>query len=114
MALPRSYLTSTKNLSAILEAIRSAQAPEKFTIRFLESLDFSSTNDRLIIGVLKSLGFLSTDNAKPTERYFKFLDQSQAAAVLAEGIKEAYADLFQINRNANTLPKLDVMNKMKT
>jgi uncharacterized protein DUF5343 len=40
MALPRSYLTSAKNLSAILESMKGAQAPNKFTIKFLESLDF--------------------------------------------------------------------------
>jgi len=114
MPLPRSYLTSTKNLSQILDSIKAAQAPDKFTIKFLESLDFKSTSDRLIIAVLKSLGFLTPDNAKPTERYFKFLDQTQSAAVLAEGIREAYSDLFQVNKNANTLAKSDVMNKMKT
>jgi hypothetical protein len=114
MALPRSYLTSTKNLAQILDSIKAAQAPEKFTIKFLESLDFKSTSDRLIIAVLKALGFLSTDNARPTERYFRFLDQTQSAAVLAEGVREAYADLFQVNKNANTLTKSDALNKMKT
>jgi hypothetical protein len=113
MALPRSYLTSTKNLSAILDAIKSAQAPERFTIKFLESLDFKSTTDRLIIGVLKSLGFLTAD-AKPTERYFRFLDQTQSAVVLAEGIREAYSDLFQVKTNAQTLSQSEIVNKLKT
>lgn len=114
MALPRSYLTSVKNLPAIFEAIKTAQAPDKFTIRFLESLDFKSTSDRLIIGVLKSLGFLTNDNAQPTDRYFRFLDQTQSAQVLAEAIRDAYKDLFQVNKNANTLSKTDLINKMKT
>jgi Family of unknown function (DUF5343) len=113
MALPRSYLTSTKNLPAILESLKSAQAPEKFTIRFLESLDFKSNPDRLIIGVLKALGFLSPD-AKPTDRYFRFLDQTQSAAVLAEGVREAYSDLFQVNKNAQTLSQNELVNKFKT
>ena len=60
MALPKSYLTSIKNLSAILNAIKTAQAPPKFTQKFLESLGFKTTADRLIIGVLKSLRFLKT------------------------------------------------------
>jgi hypothetical protein len=111
MALPRSYLTSTKNLPAILEAIKSAQAPERFTIKFLESLDFKSTADRLMIGVLKSLGFITAD-AKPTDRYFRFLDQTQSAAVLAEAIREAYSDLFQVNKNAQTLSQSEVIKKV--
>ena len=113
MSLPTSYLTSTKNLSAILDAIKGAQAPEKFTTRFLESLDFKSATDRLIIGVLKSLGFLD-DVGKPTERYFQFLDQTQSASVLAQGIEEAYEDLFRININADKMTKQDVMSKFKT
>ena len=113
MALPKSYMTTVKNLGAILEAIKSAQAPQVFTTKFLESLDFKSTYDRLIVGVLQSLGFLTAEK-KPTERYFKFLDQTQSDIVLAEGIREAYADLFQINRNANTFAKQEVINKFKT
>jgi hypothetical protein len=113
MALPTSYLTSTKNLGGILNSIVGAQAPEKFTTRFLESLDYKSNSDRLVIGVLKSLGFLA-DDGRPTQRYFDYLDQTQSDAVLAEAIREAYADLFQINKNANQMSKSEVMNKFKT
>ncbi len=113
MALPRSYLTSVKNLASILSAIQGAQAPDKFTIKFLESLDFKSTSDRLIIGVLKSVGFLGPEG-QPTDRYFRFLDQTQSPAVLAEGIREAYAELFQVNKNAQNLSQTEVINKLKT
>ena len=51
MALPTSYLTSVKNLPAILAAIQQAKAPERFTQRFLESLEFKSNSDRLMIGL---------------------------------------------------------------
>jgi Family of unknown function (DUF5343) len=88
VALPKAYLTSTRNLAAILNAIQGAKAPSKFTQRFLQSLEFKSPNDRLIIGVLKALKFLS-DDGTPTQRYFAFLDQTQSARVLAEGIREA-------------------------
>jgi hypothetical protein len=57
MAVPTSYLTTTKNLGKILASIQNAQAPKQFTTRFLASLGFASAADRLIIGVLKSLGF---------------------------------------------------------
>lgn len=113
MALPKSYLTSTKNLSTMLNAIKTAQAPDKFTQKFLATLEFTSSNDRLIIGVLKSLGFLA-DDGKPTQRYYEFLDQTQSARVLAEGIREAYQDLFAVNINAHKMTKDDVANKFKT
>jgi len=113
MALPKSYLTSAKNLSGILSAIRSAQAPDKFTIAFLESLDFKSSSDRLIIGVLKSMGFIDNES-KPTDRYFRFLDQTQSGSVLAEGIRSAYSDLFQVNTSAHKLSRSELINKFKT
>lgn len=113
MSVPTSYLTSLKNLKAILAAIQNGQAPKKFTTRFLASLGFTSVNDRLIIGVLKSLGFLNPDGA-PTKRYYEFLDQTQSKRVLADGVREAYADLFQINRKAQELANTEIRNKLKT
>src|SRR5438552_6098324 len=113
MALPTSYLTSAKNLGSILNSIVGAQAPEKFTTRFLESLDHKASTDRLIIGVLKSLGFLA-DDGHPTRRYYDYLDQTRSALVMAQAIKEAYADLFQVNKSANKMTKAEVINKFKT
>ncbi len=82
-------------------------------MRFLESLEFKSNTDRLIVGVLKALGFLHADG-RPTERYYRYLDQTQSEIVLAEGIREAYFDLFQVDRNAHRLAQNVVVNKFKT
>jgi len=113
MALPTSYLTSSKNCGAILHEMQSAQAPDRFTIKFLEGLGYKSTNDRLIIGVLKSLGFL-LDDGKPTQRYFDYLDQTQAEIILAEAIREAYADLFRVRKDAQKLSPDEIKNKFRT
>ena len=113
MALIPSYLITTKNLEAFLNSLITAKAPEAFTQKFLESLEFKSSNDRLYIGLLKGLGFLDA-NAVPTERYFKFLDQSQSKQVLAEAIQEAYGDLFAVNKKANELTQKEVKNKLRT
>ena len=37
-----------------------------------------------------------------------FLDQTEAPEVLAEGLQDAYTDLFRINRNANELGRTDL------
>lgn len=113
MGLTTAYLVSTKNLNSILAALQNAQAPQRFTTRFLASLGYKSPNDRLIIGVLKGLGFLD-DSGAPTEQYFKFLDTTEAKRILVGGIRIAYEDLFRININANELPQADVKNKLKT
>jgi len=113
MPLSATYLQTTKNVDSFFNSLITAKAPEVFTQRFLESLEFKSTNDRLFIGVLKSLGFLDA-NGKPTERYFRFLDQSQSKRVLAEALQEAYSDLFAVNTKANDLTATEVKNKFRT
>lgn len=113
MSLPNAYLTSFKNTPDILKAIEAAQAPDRFALKFLEGLGYASSNDRTIINVLKALGFLD-DSGVPTNRYHRYLDQTQSALVLAEGIREAYEDLFRVNRNAHTMSANEVKNKMKT
>ena len=113
MALPEQYLITTKNLDAFLNSLLNAQAPSKFTNKFLEQLEFKSTNDRLLIGVLKLLGLIDNSGI-PQDRYFKFLDQTQSKQVLADAIKEAYADLFTVNVKANDMPVGEVKNKLKT
>lgn len=113
MALPEQYLLTTKNVDAFFNSILNAQAPSKFTNKFLEQLEFKSTNDRLFIGVLKALKFIDA-NSVPQERYFRFLDQTQSKQVLAEAITDAYSDLFAINTKANEMSSSEVKNKLKT
>ncbi|SFV33362.1 DUF5343 domain-containing protein [Thermoflavifilum thermophilum] len=113
MALPEQYLVTTKNLSAFFNSLVNAQPPAKFTNKFLEQLEFKSTNDRLYIGVLKALKFVDA-NGVPQERYFRFIDQTQSKQVLAEAIKDAYSDLFAVNKKANEMIAAEVKNKLRT
>ena len=104
---------TVKNLDAFFNTLITAKAPEVFTQKFLESLEFTSSSDRLYIAVLKGLGFLDPTGV-PTDRYFKFLDQSQSKLILADAIREAYGDLFAININAQTFTAVEAKNKFKT
>ena len=113
MALPTSYLVTTKNLEAFLNAIKTAKAPERVNNKFLNNLEFASSNDRLLIGLLKSLGF-TDDSGVPTKRYFDFLDQTRSGLVLADAIREAYGDLFAINTKAQDLAIDEIKNKFRT
>lgn len=113
MALPDSYTIKTGSIQPYFDAMLEAQPPERFSTRFLESLGFTSTNDRLFIGILKDLGFLNRDGT-PQQRYFDFLDRSRSKSVLADGIREAYADLFAVNTKANELSIADAKNKLRT
>lgn len=97
MALATSYLVTTKNFDAIFTALLSAKAPANLTFGFLRTLGFTSSNDSLYIRLFKDLGLIDSANA-PTDKYFKFLDQSESKKVIAECVEEAYSDLFAINK----------------
>ena len=113
MSLADAYLVTTKNVDAFFNALLSAQAPESFGYKFLEQLDFTSSNDRLYIRVMKSLGFID-DAGTPSKRYYEFLDQTQSKTILASALREAYSDLFAINVKANEMSEDEVQNKLKT
>ncbi len=113
MTVMRQYMVSVKNVPGILKAIREGQAPERFTTRHLASLGFKNPADRVIISVLKGLGFL-TEAGAPTSRYVQYLDEAQSGVVLREAIEEAYSDLFKIRRDAQNYGLPEVRNKIKT
>ena len=96
MALTETYYTVVKNVSNIFNALLNARAPDKFTQKFLYDLGFTSVNDRPFITVLKGLGFID-EGGVPTQRYFDYLDEENSAKILAQGVREAYGDLFAVN-----------------
>ena len=113
MSLPDSYTQKPNAIAAYFDAVLDAQPPERFSIKFLENLGFASTNDRLFVSILKDLGFLNADGV-PQQRYFDFMDRSQSRRVVADGIREAYGDLFAVNTKANELTVTDIKNKLRT
>jgi hypothetical protein len=102
MPIPTSYMTSTKNVGNILQAIQKAGVPPKFTYDFLKKLGYPSSNDRPIIPLLKTMKFLDS-TGKPLERYRRYKDIPNAPAVLAEGIRDAYSDIFVVDQQAQAL-----------
>lgn len=113
MNLAESYTLKPGAIPAYFDAMLDAQPPERFSVKFLENLGFTSTNDRLFIGILKDLLFLNRDGA-PQTRYFEFLDRSLSKQVVAAGIRDAFAELFAINMRANDLSVEEVKNKLRT
>jgi Family of unknown function (DUF5343) len=113
MALAESYTFKTSAIPAYFDAILDAQPPERFSLKFLENLGFTTTTDRLFVGILKDLGFLNRDGA-PQKRYFDFLDRPQSKVILAEGIRDAFSDLFAVNTKANEFTSDQAKNKLRT
>ena len=113
MPLPDAYTVKPGSIPAYFDAMLQAGAPERFSVKFLEGLEFKSTNDRTLIAILKDLGFLDTD-AAPTKRYFEFLDKPLSRKVLAASIREAFSELFALNKDANKLAVEEVKGKLRT
>jgi hypothetical protein len=107
------YLVAVKNLGPFLEALRHAQAPEKVGLKFVEDIGFKSTNDRLFIPLLRAMKFVD-DAGKPTARYHSFLDDNEWKTVLADGIRDAFPDLFRVNKTAHTLSREQLTGKLKS
>lgn len=101
MSVPTAYLTTAKNVRDIFAAMQRAGVPKRVTYDFLKQLGFASSGDRPVIAVLKALRFLD-DSGVPTDRYRRFKDPAQAPGVLAEAMRDAYADVFTVDQSANS------------
>lgn len=97
------YLASNKNVEALFSTIQSAKVPDRFTQEFLATtIGLKGTNDRGMIPLLRSLGFLDQSGA-PTPNYRLLKNKESAKAAIAEGVKKAYSPLFEANENAHVL-----------
>ncbi|MCA9487505.1 MAG: DUF5343 domain-containing protein [Nanoarchaeota archaeon] len=107
------YVNSYGKIKELLESIKNAAVPQKFTHDFLyNTLGFKSTSDRALISFLKRLGFLSQENI-PTQIYKDFRVISLSKEILGKQIKECYSMLFQANVKAHELPQSDIQELIK-
>lgn len=97
------YLASNKNLEALFTTIQSAKVPDRFTQDFLgTTIGLKGTNDRMMIPLLRTLGFLETSGA-PTAAYRELKNRENAKRAIAKGVRSAYAPLFEANEAAHSL-----------
>lgn len=92
------FVLSNNRIPAFLDALGAAAKPPKLTQEFLKSLGFTSTNDRALIPLFRKLGFLNSDGV-PNEAFDALRVKDSRGTILAEKLRELYADLFAINTN---------------
>lgn len=103
MAQTLPYLSSYKNVGKLFEKILTAQRPDTFTHAYLrDTIGLKGTNDRQLISLLRTLGFLDSGN-RPMAAYDLLKNRSKAKGAIADGIKTAYSPLFKSNEKANEL-----------
>lgn len=105
------YTTKVGSLKAFLNKIKSKElgVPPKVTLQYLKSVGYKSTNDRPIVRVLKSIGFIDKSSGVPTKRFNDFrTDKSEQ--VMASALRETYAELFRMYSDPLKQSNEDLMN----
>jgi hypothetical protein len=102
------YVVQPGSIKKILEKVREAKTPDRFTTDFLDTkLGFRGGNYRQFIPLAKKLNLLNSDGT-PTELYKAFRNPTTAKASIAEAMKSGYQELFDRNEYAGNLSKEDL------
>ncbi|WNZ29950.1 MAG: DUF5343 domain-containing protein [Candidatus Bathyarchaeota archaeon] len=87
------YTNLAGKIPEYFDKFQEVGIPEKVNYKWLESIGFKSSNDRYIVKVLKHMNFID-DSGVPTERWQNLKNPPLVATIIADGIRDAYADLF--------------------
>ncbi|HTM44380.1 MAG TPA: DUF5343 domain-containing protein [Polyangiaceae bacterium] len=107
------YMTSTKNLAAIMQRIVEGAAPPKFGSGHLKRMGFKSSNDQGVVGVLRGLEFVD-DSGAPTARYHAYRDRVRSRAVLGQALREAYPEIFQLNETPSQADRAEIVGLIRS
>ncbi|MEZ6005384.1 MAG: DUF5343 domain-containing protein [Planctomycetota bacterium] len=102
------YLNAYGHISRVLDKIKTAAEPSRFTQDFLSTkLGLSGGSARPLIPFLKRVGFLASDGT-PTELYRQYRDSSTAGRAAATALCKGYETLFEMNEYAHELSDSDL------
>ncbi|MFB0585046.1 DUF5343 domain-containing protein [Aeromonas salmonicida] len=91
------YSTSPGTLEKILEKIKSAAEPERFTQDFLGTkLAIKGGTANACIPFLKKMGLVGSDG-KPTDLYREFRNPKKSRTALGKAFRNVYTRLFEMN-----------------
>ena len=104
------YMNATGLVAKVLEKIKVAATPDRFTQDYLATeLGFSGGSAKAFIPLAKKIAFLSSDGS-PTDLYKQFRNTNKAIskAAMAEAIRKGYSDIYSRNEYAHSLSKSDL------
>lgn len=91
------YSTSVGTLEKILEKIKTASVPERFTQDFVNTkLAMKGGTANACIPFLKKLGFVGTDGV-PSDLYREFRNPKKSRTALGKAFRKVYARLYEMN-----------------
>lgn len=102
------YAQTTGTLETMLEKIKTASVPEKFSHDFVSTkLSMKGGTPRAIVPFIKKMGLVSEDGT-PTERYKQFRNPNKSGAAIAAAMREVFSDLFEMNEYVYELNASDL------
>lgn len=102
------YVQVTGTLESMLDKIKSASVPERFSQDFVSTkLLLKGGTARAIIPFVKKMGLVTSDGT-PTERYKEFRNPNKSDYAIADAMRDLYEPLFEMNEYVYDLdtPKL--------
>ena len=91
------YSTSIGTLENILEKIKTASVPERFTQDFVKTkLAMKGGSAASCIPFLKKMGFVASDGT-PTESYREFRNPAKSRIAVGRAFKKLYERLYEMN-----------------
>lgn len=99
------FMNGYGTAAKILNKMKEAQTPERFTQDFLSTkLGFPGGTAKPFIPLAKRIGFLESDG-RPTDLYKSFRNPSQSKAAMAAALRKGYSQLYERNEYAHELDK---------
>jgi hypothetical protein len=99
------FMNAYNLIPRILDKIKNAKTPERFTQDFLETnLGFKGGSARAFIPLAKKMGLLNSDGT-PTELYRIFRNPSESKIAVGKAMKKGYGEVFSRNEHAYKLDK---------
>jgi Family of unknown function (DUF5343) len=91
------YVTAYGNITKVLNKIKEAETPSRFTVDYLgTTLQMPGGSSRPLIPFLKRAGMLGSDGV-PTDRYKRFRNAGSRGAAAAEALRSAYQPMYSVN-----------------
>lgn len=91
------YSTSVGTLEKMLEKIKAASVPERFTQDFVNTkLAMKGGTANACIPFLKKLGLVQTDGS-PSDLYREFRNPKKSRTALGKAFRKVYARLYEMN-----------------
>ncbi|MGY8871621.1 MAG: DUF5343 domain-containing protein [Pseudomonadales bacterium] len=109
MASNLPYSTNVGTMEKVLEKIKSAPAPDRFTQDFVNTkLAMKGGRANSSIPFLKKLGFIGSDGA-PTDLYREFRNPAKSRVAVGKGFRKIYSRLYEMNEYIHDASNEDVL-----